>query len=258
MSNIGSITKQSWRPLVGIPLTTPIGLGYPSLGIALIGEAVERIRVLVADDHPAFRDGLCRFLEEEEDLEVVARPNDGEEAAALAAQQRPDVAIIDVAMPKLNGIEAAKRIKAASPKTAILMVSAYGYESYLLASLRAGVAGYMLKNAPVDELISAVRMVHNGEGVFDLKAVSKILGRLSTQAGDEGRAVGELHRREIQVLKLAARGLSNKGIAGELGISERTVQAHMVNIFKKLEVGSRTEAVLRALREGWLSLDDLP
>ncbi len=219
---------------------------------------MKKIRVLVADDHPTFREGLCHFLEGEKDLEVVARPTDGEETVRLAKKLLPDVAIIDVAMPKLNGIEAARQIKAASPTTAILMVSAYAYESYLLASVRVGAAGYLLKNAPVSELISAVRSVRNGEAVFDSKAIGKVLGRLATEPGAKSKGLEGLHDREVQILKIAAKGLSNKHIAEKLDISERTVQTHMFHIFKKLEVGSRTEAVLRALREGWLTLDDLP
>lgn len=213
---------------------------------------------MIADNHPAFREGLCQLLEGEEDLKCIAKPEDGEEAVRLAKELAPDVAIIDVAMPKLNGIEAAKQIKVACPNTAILMVSAFGYESYVLASLRAGAAGYLLKSAPLRELTNAVHSVQAGEGVFDLKAASKILQRLSAEKGEEKRSPEELHRRELQVLKLAAKGISNKQIASKLSISERTVQTHLVNIFRKLGVGSRTEAVLHALKEGWLTLDDLP
>jgi len=218
---------------------------------------MEKICVLVADSHPVFREGLCRFLEEEKDIEVVARAADGEEAVRLAKEFQPDMVIIDVALPKLNGIEAAKQIKLAYPTTAILMISAYGYESYMLASLRAGAAGYVLKDAPVSKLISAIRLIYTGETVFDLKAISKILAHLAAERGDERRRLVELHDRELEILNLAAKGLSNKAIASELGISERTVQTHMVNIFRKLEVGSRTEAVIHALREGWVTLDDL-
>ena len=219
---------------------------------------MEIIRVLVADDHPAFREGLCRLLEDEEDLEVVARPADGEETVLLAKELKPDVAIIDVAMPRLNGIEAAKQVKEACPSTAVLIISTYDYESYVLASLRAGAAGYLLKNAPLRELVSAIRMVHIGGAVFDLKAASNILHRLAANDGQERRSLEELHSRELEVLKLAARGVTNRNIASKLVISERTVQTHLVNIFRKLGVGSRTEAVLRALRKGWLTLDDLP
>ena len=219
---------------------------------------MDRIRVLVADDHPAFREGLCRLLEEEEDLEVVARAADGEEALRLAKELLPDVAIIDVAMPEVNGIEAATQIKASCPATAVLMISAYNYQSYILASLRAGAAGYLLKNAPLRELINAVRFVHAGEAVFDLKATSSILRRLVADNAEERTGLGRLQHRELEVLRTAAKGMSNKEIATELVISERTVQTHMVNIFRKMGVSSRIEAVLRALKEGWLSVDDLP
>ena len=219
---------------------------------------MEKIRILIADDHPAFREGLCQLLEGEEDLECVAMPEDGEEAVRLAKELRPDVAIIDVAMPKLNGIEATRQIKAAYPAIAILMVSAYGYESYILASLRVGAAGYLLKSASLRELISAIRLVHAGEGVFDLKSASRLISRVATEKVGERGGLEELHRRELEVLKLAAKGMRNKEIARKLVISERTVQTHLVNIFRKLEVGSRTEAVLHALKEGWLTLDDLP
>ena len=226
--------------------------------VPLARDTMEKIKVLVADDHPAFREGLGRLLAEEKDIEIVAKAADGEETVSLAKELLPDVTIMDIAMPKLNGIEAARQIKAACPTTAILMVSAYDYESYMLASLRVGAAGYLLKSAPLHDLISAVRLVHAGEGVFDLKAASRLIRRLAAVKGEERKNLEELHYRELQVLKLAAKGMSNKEIARELVISERTIQTHLVNIFRKLKVGSRTEAVLRALKEGWLTLDDLP
>ena len=219
---------------------------------------MNKIRVLIADDHPVFREGLCYFLTKEDDLDVIARAKDGAEAVALAKELRPDVAILDIAMPKLDGIEAAKQIKSACPNTAILMLSAYGYDSYILASLRAGAAGYLLKNAPINDLISAIRLAYAGEAVLDLKAVDKVLRYLAVEEGQEKRDIDVLHHREREVLKQAAKGKSNKAIGEELFISERTVQTHMVNIFQKLRVGSRTEAVLRALKEGWITLDDLP
>ncbi len=219
---------------------------------------MEKIRVLVADDHPAFREGLCRLLEDEEDFEIVAMSADGEEAIRMAKEFVPDVAIIDVAMPVVNGIEATRQIRAACPATSILMVSAYGYESYMLAALREGAAGYVLKDAPLRELVNAVRSVHVGEAAFDLKTLRKILRRLADEKGEERTGLEVLHSRELEVLKLAARAMSNKEIAAELVISERTVQTHMFNIFRKLGVGSRMEAVLRAIKEGWLGHDDLP
>lgn len=219
---------------------------------------MNKIKVLIADDHPAFREGLSRLLSAEEDLEVVAQAADGQETVSLAKELVPDVIIIDVAMPKLNGIEAAKQIKEACPNTAILMVSAYGYESYVLAALQARAAGYLLKNTPVREIISAIRSAHLGQAVFDFKIVDKIMRRVATERMDGTRGPGGLHQRETQVLKLVAKGMSNKEVAQELVISERTVQTHLVKIFRKLGVSSRTEAVLRSLKEGWLNPDDLP
>lgn len=217
---------------------------------------MERTRILIADDHPTFREGLCRLLEDEKDIEIVAQAGDGEETVRLAKELQPDVAVIDVAMPKLNGIEAARQIGAACPTTAILMVSAFSHEAYVLAAFEAGAAGYVLKNLPVGELLSAIRLVRSGGSVFDLKAVKKLLGRAST-AGDARRGLPILRGREIEVLKQAVKGMTNRAIAQELGIGERTVQTHMVNIFRKLEVASRTQAVSRALRQGWLTPDDL-
>ena len=219
---------------------------------------MNKIKVLIADDHPAFREGLSRLLNAEEDLEVIAKAADGEETVSLAKELVPDVAIIDVAMPKLNGIEAAKQIREACPTTAILMVSAYGYESYVLASLQARAAGYLLKNTPVRELISAIRSAHAGQAVFDFKVIDKVMRRVATEKVERGWRPDGLRQRELQVLKLVAKGMANKQIARELVISERTVQTHLVRIFRKLGVSSRTEAVLHALKEGWFSLDDLP
>ena len=217
-----------------------------------------KIRVMVADDHPAFREGLCRCLGDEEDLEVVGSSGDGEEAVRMARELLPDVVIIDVAMPKLDGIEATRQIKARCPNTAMLIISAYSYQSYLLASMRAGASGYLLKNAPINELVNAIRMVYAGRAIFDFKTVGKILRRIADDGGEERRGLEELRPRELEVLKQVARGISNREIASSLAISERTVQTHLVNIFRKLGVGSRTEAVLHALKEGWLTLDDLP
>jgi len=218
---------------------------------------MDKIRLMIADDHPTFREGLSRLLEDEEDLECVAKPTDGIEAVRLAKELQPDVAIIDVSMPNLNGIEAAKRIKAACPKTAILMVSAFNYQSYILASLQAGAAGYMSKDTPLADLVGAIRLVYKGDSVLDAKATNKLVSHLSVGDGSTRTDSERLLPRELEVLKLAAKGMSNKKIARELIISERTIQTHLVNIYRKLGVNSRTQAVLKGLDKGWLTLDNL-
>jgi DNA-binding NarL/FixJ family response regulator len=183
-----------------------------------------------------------------------------EEAVRLARELCPDVAVIDVAMPKLNGIEATKLIKEACPDMAILIVSAYDDEPYIASAIEAGASGYLLKSARVRELRAAIRALYDGEMVFSSSAAHKIFGTLSASQDHiiPEEPSSPLKRRELEVLKLAAKGLSNKEIAQEITISSRTVQTHMVNIFTKLNVNSRTEAVIHALREGWIALDDLP
>ncbi len=218
---------------------------------------MSRIRVLLADDHPSYLEGLARLLEEEPDIEVVAKTGDGEEAVALAKQFQPDVAVIDVAMPRLSGIEAARRISASKCVKAILMISAYDYQSYLLDSLHAGAAGYILKTTPVRELINSIRIVCSGQSVFSTNPMGKVLHHF-TKKDTEGSGLFEkLQGREVEILIRVAKGLGNKEIGEELHISDRTVQSHLISIFRKLGVGSRTEAVVHALKEGWITLDNL-
>ena len=212
---------------------------------------------MIADDHPTFREGLCHFINEEPDMEVVGTAACGEEAIELAKQLQPNVVVLDVILPGINGVDTARQVKADCPQIAILMLSAFGYESYVIASLRAGAAGYLMKNARVNEIVTAIRLLHSQESVFNHKAISKVLSRVVAENGDTKQSA-DLQSRELEVLRLGAKGMSNRQIGGKLCISERTVQAHMMNIFRKLQVSSRTEAVLHALREGWLNLDDLP
>ena len=215
-----------------------------------------KIRVMVIDDHPAFREGLTRLLKEETDLEVIATLGDGFQAVESAKCLKPDVAVMDISMPRLNGIEAAKQIREVSPGTVILMVSAFNYPSYVLACLRAGAVGYLMKDASLSKILASIRMIHAGDSVFDLKVTGKILRRLASGKAEMSQDQ-ELHPRELQVLDLAAKGRGNKEIGNQLSISERTVQTHLVNVFRKLQVNSRTEAIIRALKEGWLVLDEL-
>jgi two-component system, NarL family, response regulator LiaR len=217
-----------------------------------------KISILVADDHPTFRDGLCRLLEDEADFKVVGSAGTAEQTVALARELKPNVAIVDVSMPGIAGIEAARQIKEACPDTAILMVSAYDYESFVLAALRAGAGGYLLKNSPSHELTGAVRKVHSGKIVLDTEIAGRALQRLSKKKAGDGDEADELHGREMEILRLVAKGCSNRDVGNQLVISERTVEAHLVRIFRKLGVGSRTRAVLCALKKGWLTIDDLP
>jgi NarL family two-component system response regulator LiaR len=168
------------------------------------------------------------------------------------------VVIMDIAMPKVNGIEATRRIKELYPATAVLILTAYDNDQYIFALLEAGAAGYLLKNVRRSELIDAVRAVYAGESVLHPVVTRKVLQRFSGAKGrpGEGGSRDILSEREMEVLRLASKGISNKDIAGELVVSARTVQAHLGNIFNKLGVGSRTEAVLYALRRGWFSLEE--
>jgi len=218
----------------------------------------EKIRVVLADDHAVVREGTRELLERHDDIEVVGEAGDGEEAVALVTRHKPDVVLMDIAMPRLNGIEATKVIKERSPTTAVLILTAYEDDQYVFALLQAGAAGYLLKNVRGQQLVDAVRAVNSGESVLHPSVAKKVIHRFA--GGEPGRsserALDRLSERELEVLRLAARGLSNKEIARELVLSIRTVQVHFANIFGKLQVGSRTEAVLQALRKGWITLEE--
>lgn len=217
-----------------------------------------KIRILLADDHALVREGTRELLEQEEDLEVVAEAEDGQEAVRLANRLHPEVVLMDIAMPKLNGIEATKQIKATHPDTAVLMLTAYDDDQYVFALLEAGAAGYLLKTVRSGELVKAVRAVHAGESVLSPSIARKVVDHFARPTSErrEGPTDGALTEREMEVLELAAKGMTNREIAQALSLSIRTVQAHLTNVFGKLGVGSRTEAVLYALREGWLTLED--
>ena len=219
-------------------------------------EVSQVIRVLLADDHALVREGTRRLLETENDVEVVAEAANGEEAVEATNRLHPDIAIMDIAMPGMGGIEATRAIKVSCPGTAVLVLSAYDDEPYLMKLLEMGAAGFLLKNVHGQELISAIRAVSRGESVLQPSIAEKIMLRMSSQTEIQHSPTDLLSEREFEVLRLAAKGLPNKEIARRLGLSIRTVHSHLANIFMKMQVGSRTEAVLLALRQGMISLQD--
>jgi NarL family two-component system response regulator LiaR len=221
---------------------------------------MEPITVVLADDHAVLREGMRNLLEQQRDITVVGEAGNGHEAVAAVRALEPDIVLMDVVMPRLNGIEATKQIKRTNPTTAVLILSAYDDDRYVLGLLDAGAAGYLLKNATGQEVIQAIRSVHAGEAVLHPAVAARLLSRAARSSPRPMPVDSEepLTRRELEVLQLAAKGHSNKEIASELVLSVPTVKAHLVNIFNKLGVGSRTEAVLYGLRMGWLVADDEP
>ncbi len=221
---------------------------------------MNKIRVILADDHVLFREGTRSLIEQEGDIEVVGEAGEGNEAVELVSRLRPDVALLDIAMPGVNGIVATQLIKARHPGIPVLILTAYDNDQYIVALLQAGAAGYLLKNVSGRELINAIRAVHTGESVLHPSIARKIFNRFSSQSQNirDGSVPPQpLSEREMEIVRLAAQGMTNKEIAGKLFISRRTVQAHLASIFRKLDVGSRTEAILQALKKGWITLEDI-
>jgi len=220
---------------------------------------MEKITILLAEDHTVVRQSIRQFLEREEDLKVVGEASDGEEAVRLTEQLKPDVIIMDIAMPKFNGIEATKQIKQLPFCTIILILTAYDYEEYIFPILEAGAAGYLLKDVSGNELIDAIRTVHKGESILHPAVAHKVIRQFRDTGIKHGReqALDLLTEREAEVLKMAARGMSNKKIANELFLSVHTVESHVGSIFNKLGVCSRIEAAKEALKRGWFTLADI-
>jgi DNA-binding NarL/FixJ family response regulator len=222
-------------------------------------DTAETIRVVLVDDHALLREGMRRLLEQEPDLTVVGEAADGAEAVTTVKALMPDVVLMDVVMPGLSGIEATKQIKQCSPQTAVLILSAYDDDRYVLGLLEAGAAGYLLKSSHGREVVQAIRAVRTGDAVLHPAVTARLLARVTRSPAADACAGGGEHptERELEVLRLAAAGLGNKEIARELDLSLATVKAHLVNVFNKMGVGSRTEAVLHALRRGWIHIEDV-
>lgn len=216
----------------------------------------DKLTVLIADDHALLREALHQALDGENDMEVVAEASDGEEAVKLASELKPDVVVMDIVMPKLNGIEATKKIKELVPNTAVLVLTAYDDEEYVLGLLDAGAAGYLLKSARGRDLVEAIRTIQTGGSVLHPNIIAKLLKRAMMTPAEEHKHQGLLSERESEILKLVALGMGNKEIAGKLFLSQRTIKTHLTNIFNKLNVASRSEAIIKGLKWGLVTLDD--
>jgi DNA-binding NarL/FixJ family response regulator len=210
------------------------------------------ISALLADDHAMVRAGIRQFLERAGDIHVIAEADDGVMAQDLIRQSHPDVAVLDIQMPKASGIEVTRWVRTNFPDVGVLILTAYDDDPYVLAVLQAGANGYVLKTASPQELIQAVREVSMGRSILDPSITQKLLVQLNQQKHEF--QVEQLTEREMEVLSLVAKGFTNKAIGLQLGISDRTVQGHLAHIFNKIHASSRTEAVMRAVSLGWISL----
>ena len=216
-----------------------------------LSKSKTKIRVLLADDHCIVRQALRQLLESSKDLQVIAEAGDGEEACALIAQHLPDVAVLDIQMPKSSGIAVTRWLRSHLPQIGVLILTAYDDDPYVMAILQAGANGYVLKTASADELIQAVHDVNQGKSALDSSITKKLMSNLFKRT--DVKPVEPLTDRELDVLRLAAKGCTNKAIGIQLNISDRTVQGHLSHIFAKMQANSRTEAVMRAVSLGWIS-----
>ncbi|HEY57115.1 MAG TPA: response regulator transcription factor [Anaerolineae bacterium] len=211
------------------------------------------IRVLLADDHAVVRAGIRQFLEQDPRIEIVAEADDGLEAWAKIAETQPDVVVLDIQMPGASGIEVTRRIRQRYQGMGVLILTAYDDDPYVIAVLQAGANGYVLKTASPREIIQAVHEVYEGRSALEPAIAHKLLRRITAEARHP--EVQPLTKRELEVLALVAKGYTNKAIAAQLHISDRTVQRHLAHIFDKLQSRSRTEAVMRAVSLGWLEIE---
>jgi len=214
----------------------------------------------MADDHVILRQGTIALLRKEPDIEIIGEASTGQEAIDLAHRLKPDVIIMDVRMPVLSGVEATRQICSELSGVKIIVLTAHNDDQYVYSAIEAGASGYLIKTAPVIELIKAIHQVHQGEASLDPAITAKLIRRMSKSSLGEsstvdGSGVESLTTREQEVLRSLADGLSNKAIADRLFISERTVQAHLTNIYGKLQVSSRTGAILAGIKHGWLIVE---
>ena len=217
---------------------------------------MERIRVLIVDDHAVVRQGLRTFLESEEDIEVVGEASDGEEAVQKAQELSPDVVLMDLVMPGMDGITATQKIGEVSPNSPVLALTSFSEDDKVFPAIKAGAKGYLLKDVPAEDLGRAIRSLARGEFLLDGEVANKVLDEFRSSARSDEPGLADLTPRELEVLVLIARGRANKEIARDLGISIKTVKTHVGNILSKLHIVDRTQAALYAVRQGLLTAGD--
>lgn len=227
----------------------------------------ESIRIMIVDDHPVFRQGLRDVLETEPELEVIAEAADGEQAIAVADEVRPDVILMDINLPTMNGLQVTREIKTRRPATSFVMITGYDDAEQVFHALRVGAAAYCPKDITPEALIRVIMAVHAGNFVVDAKVMShdevvtwleQKVGRLGSELGaDMEEYLAPLSPREMEILEQVTRGMSNKEIAYRLGISHQTVKNHMTSILRKLRVDDRTQAAVYALSRGWVRLENM-
>jgi len=214
---------------------------------------MEPIKVLITDDHPVVREGLSAMLNKEPDIQVVGEAENGAEAIDKAKELQPDVVLMDLRMPEVDGVEAMRQIRAANPGIKFIVLTTYDNDEYIFKGIEAGARAYLLKDAPREELFKAIRAVYKGESLIEPAVAGKVLDRFA-ELSRQAQVVDALSEREVEVLKLMAKGAANKEIAAGLCISESTVKTHIQTIFQKLGVGDRTEAVTEAIKKGIIRL----
>jgi DNA-binding NarL/FixJ family response regulator len=214
---------------------------------------VGAIKILIADDHPVVREGLFAMLNREVDFDVVGEAKDGREAVNKTKELSPDIVLMDLRMPDMDGVEAMREIKSAMPDVKFIILTTYSDDEYIFSGIEAGARAYLLKDAPREDLFKAIRAVYRGESLIQPVVASKLLDRFSELS--RGKPSGEgLSERELEILQLMAKGAANKEISAQLSIAQSTVKTHIANIFQKLGVNDRTEAVTQALKKGIIRL----